>query len=210
MLRSLGDYARLMIFPANLHMERTVVSPAAFFNEKARWQAIDLEYLSIAGLLTLGAFCFGALRQGNGHRLRIFGVAWFFLAYLPISNLVELNATVAEHWLYLPSVGFLIFASGCVLALPLRAPGAGACARPTAPSASRSRRSRTRRAAGRTGTCSRSSACAAPRRRRASRRSRGAAAFPPTAIPRRTRPCRRRRASGCRRGSARPCASRCG
>jgi tetratricopeptide (TPR) repeat protein len=132
MFRSLGDYARLLIFPANLHMERTVVSPAAFFNEKARWQAIDLEYLSIAGLLTLGAFCFGAVRKGNGHRLRIFGAAWFFLAYLPISNLVELNATVAEHWLYLPSVGFLIFAAGCALGLPLRYHKAvlacGACA----------------------------------------------------------------------------------
>jgi hypothetical protein len=32
------------------------------------------------------------------------------LTYLPTSNLFGLNATVAEHWLYLPSVGFLIFA----------------------------------------------------------------------------------------------------
>jgi tetratricopeptide (TPR) repeat protein len=34
--------------------------------------------------------------------------------------LAELNATVAEHWLYLPSVGFLIFVIGCVLDLPVR------------------------------------------------------------------------------------------
>lgn len=120
MLRSLGDYARLMVYPGNLHMERTVFSPAPFFNDKARWQMIDLEYLSIAGLLTLAAFWFGALRKGNGQRLRIFGVLWFLLAYLPISNLVELNATVAEHWLYLPSVGFLIFVAGCALAVPPR------------------------------------------------------------------------------------------
>ena len=120
MLRALGDYARLLIFPANLHMERTVVSPAAFLNEKARWHAVELEYLSIAGLFTLAAFLFLALRRGNGQRLRVFGAAWFLLGYLPISNLVDLNATVAEHWLYLPSVGFLIFAAGCVLGLPLR------------------------------------------------------------------------------------------
>jgi tetratricopeptide (TPR) repeat protein len=42
------------------------------------------------------------------------------LAFLPISNLFELNATVAEHWLYLPSVGFLLFVMGCGLELPAR------------------------------------------------------------------------------------------
>ena len=41
------------------------------------------------------------------------------MAYLPTSNLVELNATVAEHWLYLPSIGFIIFAAGCVMDLSL-------------------------------------------------------------------------------------------
>ena len=42
------------------------------------------------------------------------------MAYLPTSNIVQLNATVAEHWLYLPSVGFLIFIFGCAFELPLR------------------------------------------------------------------------------------------
>jgi Flp pilus assembly protein TadD len=40
------------------------------------------------------------------------------MAYLPTSNIVELNATVAEHWLYLPSIGFLIFLAGCAVELP--------------------------------------------------------------------------------------------
>jgi predicted Zn-dependent protease len=39
---------------------------------------------------------------------------------LPTSNIVELNATCAEHWLYLPSVGLLIFLAGCSLDLPAR------------------------------------------------------------------------------------------
>ena len=33
---------------------------------------------------------------------------------------MELNATCAEHWLYLPSVGILIFLAGCLLELPAR------------------------------------------------------------------------------------------
>jgi protein O-mannosyl-transferase len=120
MFRALGDYGQLLIFPSKLHMERTVVSPAAFYSEKARWNSLDLEYLSIAGLIVVGAILFLASRRGHGQRLRIFGATWFLIAYLPISNLVDLNATVAEHWLYLPSVGFLIFLAGCALNLPFR------------------------------------------------------------------------------------------
>jgi Flp pilus assembly protein TadD len=120
MLRALGDYGRLMIFPGNLHMERTVFSAGAFGSEKAREDAIEFEYLSIGGLALLAGLLFFSLRRGRGQRTRIFGAAWFIMAYLPISNLVELNATVAEHWLYLPSVGFLIFVAGCVVDLPVR------------------------------------------------------------------------------------------
>jgi tetratricopeptide (TPR) repeat protein len=120
MFRALGDYGRLMFFPSNLHMERTVYSSAAFQSEKGRWNALELEYLSIAGAIMLAALVFLSLRRGTGQRLRIFGAAWFLLGYLPISNLSELNATVAEHWLYLPSVGFLIFLAGCTCDLPVR------------------------------------------------------------------------------------------
>lgn len=117
MLRALGDYGRLLVFPSNLHMERTVCSPSAFQNEKARGDAIAFEYLSIGGLVLLATLVFLSSRRGEGQRLRIFGAAWFILAYLPISNLIELNATVAEHWLYLPSVGFLMFLAGCAVDL---------------------------------------------------------------------------------------------
>ena len=118
MLRALGDYGRLMFYPANLHMERTVFSASAFASEKARENAIELEYLSVAGLAVIAGFIFFCSRRGPGQRTRLFGAAWFILAYLPTSNLVELNATVAEHWLYLPSVGFIIFVAGCLMDLP--------------------------------------------------------------------------------------------
>jgi tetratricopeptide (TPR) repeat protein len=120
MARALGDYARLMIFPANLHMERTVFDPAIYRNN-ADWRgAIGLEYLSILGLILLALLVFGSTRRGRGQTARVFGTVWFLAAYLPISNLVQLNATVAEHWLYLPSVGLLIFLAGCAVELPSR------------------------------------------------------------------------------------------
>jgi tetratricopeptide (TPR) repeat protein len=118
MCRALGDYGRLMFFPANLHMERTVYDPRTAQSEKMRRDLIVLDYLSIGGALMIAMFVFGALRSDCWQRLRIFGAAWFLLAYLPISNLIELNATVAEHWLYVPSIGLLIFLAGIVMAFP--------------------------------------------------------------------------------------------
>ncbi len=118
MLRALGDYGQLMVFPWNLHMERTVR-----FTEAATtsWRALlASHYLSIIGVVAAAVLLFGALRKGKAQPIRILGVAWFILAYLPVSNLFPLNATVAEHWLYLPSVGFLIFIAGCWLEWPAR------------------------------------------------------------------------------------------
>ena len=115
MLRALGDYGRLMLFPANLHMERSVFTGLAVATEAGREHFIEFEYLSIVGVLLLTAFGFLCASKGRGQLLRIFGAVWFLVAYLPTSNIVELNATVAEHWLYLPSVGFLLFLAGCAL-----------------------------------------------------------------------------------------------
>jgi Flp pilus assembly protein TadD len=118
MLRALGDYGQLMVFPWNLHMERTVrFTEAATASWPALWAS---HYLSLIGVLVAAALLCGALRKGKAQPIRILGVAWFILAYLPVSNLFPLNATVAEHWLYLPSVGFLIFIAGCWLEWPAR------------------------------------------------------------------------------------------
>ena len=120
MLRALGDYGRLMVFPANLHMERSIFDPDNYRDRESWRRSAASEYLSIIGLIVLAGFAYGCAKPGNGRRLRILGAIWFFAAYLPVSNIVQLNATVAEHWLYLPSVGFLIFLAGCGLDLPRR------------------------------------------------------------------------------------------
>jgi tetratricopeptide (TPR) repeat protein len=120
MARAMGDYARLMIFPSNLHMERTVVDPVSWRTNSDWRRTIKSEYLSVLGLFLFGVFVYGGIKKGPGQRLRIFGAGWFIAAYLPISNAFQLNATVAEHWLYLPVVGFLIFIFGWVIELPVR------------------------------------------------------------------------------------------
>jgi len=124
MLRALGDYGRLMVFPGNLHMERNIFDPDNYLSRESWRKTAASEYLSILGLVVVAAFIYGCARSGIGRRARIMGTVWFFAAYLPVSNIVQLNATVAEHWLYLPSVGFLLFLGGCALDLP-RKYGAG-------------------------------------------------------------------------------------
>jgi tetratricopeptide (TPR) repeat protein len=118
MLRALGDYGRLMVFPSRLHMERTVVNVDSSVSNKQWRQHVGSDYLTILGLLVLAALVAGAVQRGIAQPLRIFGAGWFLLAYLPTSNIVDLNATVAEHWLYLPSVGALLFLAGVLLDLP--------------------------------------------------------------------------------------------
>jgi protein O-mannosyl-transferase len=118
MLRALGDYGRLLTWPTSLHMERSVFDPDSLQSNTGWRQETQVEYLSIAGLAAAIILLIGACRKGLARPMRAFGAAWFFLAYLPISNLFDLNATVAEHWLYLPSVGFLIFITGCCLDFP--------------------------------------------------------------------------------------------
>ena len=118
MLRALGDYGRLMVFPSSLHMERTVIDPNNYRTKQSWRDSVKGEYLSILGLLIAAATTAACIRKGRGQAMRIFGATWFVVGYLPVSNIIELNATVAEHWLYLPSVGFLIFLAGCGIDLP--------------------------------------------------------------------------------------------
>jgi tetratricopeptide (TPR) repeat protein len=121
MLRALGDYTGLLIYPSRLYMERAISNPAIYQTVAAWREHARYEYLSVLGLLALLAAAYSGWCKSPGQRLRLFGVAWFAIAFLPISNLFPLNAEVAEHWIYLASIGALLFGAGLILALPQRA-----------------------------------------------------------------------------------------
>ena len=118
MLRALGDYTWLIFYPDNLHMDRYVL-PMDATPTLLQWNFHNrLECLSVIGI----AMSLRVLppRMGisrlPGQRLRLFSIVWFLSGFLPISNLFPLNAQVAEHWIYMPSMGLLLFFAGCVLA----------------------------------------------------------------------------------------------
>lgn len=115
MLRALGDDGRLLLFPDRLYMERQVFAAPGLVNpaDPAYYHA-----LAVLGALVLAAFAVGTFLPGRGRTLRWVGAAWFVAGFLPVSNLLPLNASIAEHWLYLPSVGFLLFLTGAALDVP--------------------------------------------------------------------------------------------
>ncbi len=118
MIRALGDYGSLMLFPDKLFMERQVFAAPGLANPA---DAAVYTSLAIAGVLLGLSFASGAVWPGRGRLLRRVGAGWFVAGFLPISNLFSLNASVAEHWLYLPSIGFLLFLTGVCLDLPVSA-----------------------------------------------------------------------------------------
>src|SRR5204863_2364353 len=88
---------------------------------KGDWRKIAAtHYLTILGVLVVVTFVATCVKKSRAQAVRIFGATWFIAAYLPISNIIQLNATAAEHWLYLPSVGLLIFGAGFLFQLPIR------------------------------------------------------------------------------------------
>jgi Tfp pilus assembly protein PilF len=110
--RAAGEYAALLVAPMNLHMERDV-----------RGGTPARRAQTAAGIVILAALLLWGLR--SAHRAKLAGgegarhpvpalLLAAAVAYLPVSNVFALNATVAEHWLYLPSAFLLALAAGAV------------------------------------------------------------------------------------------------
>ncbi len=93
---ALTNYLRLLILPFNLHMG---------YGKKI----FDIAHpQTISGLLILAALLIYTLRQSRARSLAFFSICWFFIALFPSANLYPINAYMAEHWLYLPSLGLLL------------------------------------------------------------------------------------------------------
>lgn len=101
--RAVAEYAGLIIAPVNLRMERDVATRPAETPELSRKHARLREAQTLLGTLLLFGIAVWFRRADSDTRLALLAAG---AAYLPISNLIPLNATVAEHWLYVPSAFF--------------------------------------------------------------------------------------------------------
>jgi tetratricopeptide (TPR) repeat protein len=102
---AITNYVRLLILPVGQHIEYG----KKLFGMADPW-AITGAILATAGLVW-------AVSQRNRTPLITFSVLWFFAALLPSSNIYPAIAFyMAEHYLYVPSVGaFLLLSYGLVL-----------------------------------------------------------------------------------------------
>ncbi len=103
--RTLFVYFRLLIFPSDLHMERAISITRSVFNLEA----------VLALLMTAGIIWVAYKTYRSNKRMISFAIAWFFANLLPISNIVPINSFLAEHWIYMASIGpFMLLGLGLV------------------------------------------------------------------------------------------------
>jgi protein O-mannosyl-transferase len=107
--RAAAEYAGLIVFPWNLHMDRDVETQPSGFNDASLARAAWRELQTLLGLALIAAFFYWLWRARK--RPPVFACLMLALvSYLPVSGIVALNATAAEHWIYLPTA-FLFLAA---------------------------------------------------------------------------------------------------
>jgi len=100
------NYIKLLVFPFNFHME--------YGRKLFHWNNPE----AILGVMILLLLFIYAFTKRKDNQTLFFAMAWFIVALLPSSNLYPINAYMAEHWMYFPSIGFfLLIAKGLQLLL---------------------------------------------------------------------------------------------
>jgi tetratricopeptide (TPR) repeat protein len=90
------DYLKLLVAPLGLHMERIVPINKSVFEPRV-----------ISSVILLAGIGFLIYRSRRFKNV-LFGSLWFFIALFPFMNIIPLNAYIAEHWLYVPSIGLFL------------------------------------------------------------------------------------------------------
>jgi cytochrome c-type biogenesis protein CcmH/NrfG len=106
--RAAAEYAGLVAFPLHLHMERDVETHPSGFSDSSLTHAAHRELQTLLGILLIAAGLYWMWRA-RGHPAIFVCLLLAAISYLPVSGIFLLNATVAEHWIYLPSA-FLFLA----------------------------------------------------------------------------------------------------
>jgi len=99
--QTLAMYAGILAWPVGLHMERSVGSLNGL--------------LVLAGAMLASAAVAVIVWSRRNDKAVLLGLLWAALALAPVSGIFPLNATLAEHWLYVPAMGVtLALAAGGV------------------------------------------------------------------------------------------------
>jgi protein O-mannosyl-transferase len=108
--RVFAEYTGLILLPLNLHMDRQVDAFLTGSTDRGIDPAAWRELQTLLGIVLIGLTIWWGWRARRRNRLVFALLVLAGIAYLPVSGVWLLNATVAEHWLYLPSA-FLFLAA---------------------------------------------------------------------------------------------------
>jgi tetratricopeptide (TPR) repeat protein len=116
LLTSVESFTRLILLifvPARIHIEKSIPFSTGIF-----------QLTTMASIAVLGFIAAAAYYLKSRSRIFSFGILWFFAALLPMSNLFPINATIADHWIYLPCIGIFVSLIGGISDVIGRSSGA--------------------------------------------------------------------------------------
>jgi len=109
--RAVAEYGGLILLPLHLHMDRDVETHPSGFTQASLSGAAWRELQTLLGILLIAAVIYWMVRARKRNPAAFACLLFAVISYLPISGIVALNASVAEHWIYLPSAFFLLAAA---------------------------------------------------------------------------------------------------
>jgi len=95
---ALSGYLKLLFIPYPLHMERGL--------KLFQWSDPSV----LAGILLAGTILYFVYKNRTAP-LVVFSAGWFLVCLFPLLNLYKINYYMADHFLYLPSIGFFLICS---------------------------------------------------------------------------------------------------
>ncbi len=101
--RVIINYFRLLLIPVNLNVDPDF--------------PISTSILELSIILSLGAIIIiltAALKLLSNNKIISFSILWFFITLLPTSSIFPLDDVIAEHRLYLPSLGFYLLVGSLI------------------------------------------------------------------------------------------------
>lgn len=117
--RAVAEYASLLVLPLHLYIERDVETRPDPTNPRSPATAAGRELQTLVGIVIAAAFAVWLWRSRKREPAVFSMLLAAVVSYLPVSGVIPLNASVAEHWLYVPS-GFLFIAAAVAVTARLR------------------------------------------------------------------------------------------